>query len=382
VQYHAPVYRTLQQDFGVPVSAIYGSDYSVAGSLDPEFNARVAWDVDLLDGYSHRFLRRVSQGGGRSSSEVSTKGLSRALLELRPAAILLLGYSPRFHQLAFWAASRTRRPLLFRGETTDHAVTRSPLRAWLRDHALRRFYAAFARLLYVGERSRSHFSRLGCPSERMVFSPYCIDPSPFRVGERERDEMRARMRAELGLPEDRIVLLFSGKLSRRKGVDVLLAAVKAMKPTLRERVVIVFLGSGELSGELQREAAASPLVSVLFTGFRNQTELSPYYHAADLLVLPSVRSETWGLVVNDALHHGLPCVVSDAVGCAPDLIIPGETGEIGAVGSADSLGSAIARALPLIGRVEVRNACRSRVEQYSVRNAAGGIARAYADALS
>ncbi|MFV9507875.1 MAG: glycosyltransferase, partial [Oscillochloridaceae bacterium umkhey_bin13] len=48
--------------------------------------------------------------------------------------------------------------------------------------------------------------------------------------------------------------------------------------------------------------------------------------AADLLVLPSDGSETWGLVVNEAMACGLPALVSDQVGCAPDLILPGQTG--------------------------------------------------------
>ena len=61
-------------------------------------------------------------------------------------------------------------------------------------------------------------------------------------------------------------------------------------------------------------------LKVHFAGFKNQLELPPYYLAADLMVLPSRRQgETWGLVVNEALHAGLPCIVTDAVGCAVDF---------------------------------------------------------------
>ena len=56
-----------------------------------------------------------------------------------------------------------------------------------------------------------------------------------------------------------------------------------------------------------------------FTGFLNQTEVSRAYVAADCLVLPSDYSETWGLVVNEAMASGLPCIISDRCGCAPDL---------------------------------------------------------------
>ena len=65
VQYHAPVYRALQS-LGVPVTAIYGSDFSVAGYSDRGFGAQVAWDTDLLSGYDAIFMGRVAMGGPRS----------------------------------------------------------------------------------------------------------------------------------------------------------------------------------------------------------------------------------------------------------------------------------------------------------------------------
>ena len=82
-------------------------------------------------------------------------------------------------------------------------------------------------------------------------------------------------------------------------------------------------------------------------------------------------------MVNEALHHGVPCVVSEAVGCAPDLVKPGATGEVFETGSAESLASALQRAGSLVGRPYVRQVCRDTVSGYTVDRAAEGIARAY-----
>lgn len=376
VQYHAPVYRAVQQQFGIPVTALYGSDFSVAGYTDREFGARFAWDVDLLAGHAHRFLATVQSGGGRSAEEVRTGGLRAALAELRPQSILLLGYGSAFQRGAFRAARRCGCPLLFRGETTDHARIRSRFKAWVRDACLRWFYGHCARLLYVGQRSQAHFRRLGCPEEKLVFSPYCVDTTPFAVDEAARERWREATRRELGFRAEQTVLLFSGKLSRRKGVDLLLAAVQALPEAQRRRMAALFLGSGEMMDPLQAMAESEPAVTARFVGFQNQRQLSRFYHAADLLVLPSVESETWGLVVNDALHHGLPCVVSEAVGCAPDLVQPGLTGEICESGSAEALGRALRRAQAWARGAEVRTACRARVAGYSVQRAAEGLATA------
>jgi glycosyltransferase involved in cell wall biosynthesis len=293
-----------------------------------------------------------------------------------PRAVLLVGYGSSFHRAAFLSTLRAGRPILFRGETTDHAVRRGATKTWVRDQALRWLYGRCARLLHVGRRSYEHFRRLGCPEERLLFSPYCVDTTPFEGDEATRARVRDHVRERLGLSPENILLLFSGKLSPRKGPEILVRAVAETPPALRDRLVMAFLGDGELRTAL--EGLTRDLsVRAHFIGFRGQTELSPLYHAADLLVLPSLRSETWGLVVNEALHHGLPCVVSEAVGGWPDLVESGVTGQVCETGSPHALAAALKRALPLIGLVQVRALCREKVAGYTVERAAEGIARAY-----
>jgi glycosyltransferase involved in cell wall biosynthesis len=382
VQYHAPVYRSVQQDFDIPVTAIYGSDFSVAGYEDREFQTKFAWDSDLLSGYTSVFLSRVARGATASDTKVKTLGLREALMKLQPKTILLPGYSPRFYQVAFFDAHRTRKPLLFRGETTDHARARSGLKIWLRDRALRWLYKRCARLLYIGRRSKAHFLRLGVPESKLIVSPYCVDVAPFQSEEADRDRLRAPVRQHLQIRDSDVAVLFSGKLSGRKGPDLLVSAMKSIEKTVRERLVLLFVGDGELRNALAVAVGQTPAVRSHFFGFQNQTQLSRCYHAADLLALPSVSSETWGLVVNEALHHGVPCVVSDAVGCAPDLVTENETGAVCETASQASLAAALERALKLVHRPEVRAACRRRVASYSVRRAAEGIAQAYREVVN
>ena len=377
VQYHAPVYRALQEKYSIPVTAVYGSDFSVAGYRDAEFGCAFSWDTDLLSGYSPIFLSNVSQGGARGPDATSTRGLSKALRAVNPSAVLLTGYSPSFHQKAFFYAQQRGVPLLFRAETTDHAEQRSRLKTLARTSALAWFYRRCSQLLYVGVRSLEHFRSFGIAGTKLTFSPYCVNTAAFQATEECRDELRASKRSELGIGTSETVILFSGKLSRRKGPDLLVDAVKLLDEPLPSRIVLVFLGSGEMEAALKALAAAIPTVRASFVGFQNQSQLSPFYHAADLMVLPSRHSETWGLVVNEALHHGLPCVVSDAVGCAPDLIEPGTTGDVAQAGSIEDLAYALRRALALAGRPEIRARCRDRVSGYTVEKAAEGIAQAY-----
>lgn len=376
VQYHAPVYQALARS-GVPVLAVFGSDYSVAGSLDREFGAKVAWDTDLLSGYDSRFLSRVGNGGAKTYAECRADGLDKIIDEVNPAAILLHGYACPFDRGAILLAKASRRPILFRAETTDHTHGRAWWKAAARDWKLRRLYRSFDRLLYIGSRSKAHYERLGVPAEKLIASRYCVNTAPFATGEADRESLRKATRADWNIPADRLVILFSGKLSHRKGVDLLPEAIRLLPPHLSRRITLAFLGDGELRAELEAAGRLEPALDCRFLGFQNQTKLSGFYHAADLLALPSRRAETWGLVVNEALHHGLPVVVSDAVGCAPDLVREAESGAVFRKDDLGDLTLALKRALSFAGLEATRAACRAAVEGYTVTAAAEGVERAF-----
>jgi glycosyltransferase involved in cell wall biosynthesis len=375
IQYHAPVYRELQSRHGISVSAIYASDFSVAGYVDTEFGVSFAWDTDLLSGYEHQFLARVAHGGARNAETATVHGLAEALEEVNPRAILLTGYSPRFYRNAFRTALKQGAPLLFRAETTDHARRRGFLKRMVRDNALRYVYGKCDALLYVGERSRDHYLRLGSRDDELIFSPYCVDTSVFQTSDTDRERLRNVKRMSLDIAPDDFVILYSGKLVARKDPLRIIEAVRLLNEGARP--VVVFLGAGKLQSQIELAASIDPPVQVRFPGFQNQRAMSAYYHAADCLVLPSVRDETWGLVVNETLAHGVPAVVSHAVGCAPDLIQDGVTGAIFDAGDADSLAIAIRRVFPLLNNAAARARCREITGVYSIANAARGIAAAF-----
>ena len=91
----------------------------------------------------------------------------------------------------------------------------------------------------------------------------------------------------------------------------------------RNGKLLTIVGTGILENELRSIAKAN----ITFKGFIANEELSVIYAAHDIFILPS-RSEPWGLVVDEAIFHGLPVVVSDRVGCSIDLVEKPSTGVI------------------------------------------------------
>src|SRR6185295_13222299 len=108
-----------------------------------------------------------------------------------------------------------------------------------------------------------------------------------------------------------------------------------------------------------------------------QNELPLAYAAADLLVLPSARHETWGLVVNEAMNFALPIVVSDRVGCGADLVRSDWNGHVVARHDVAALATAIDG---LVADSNRRRAFGARslalVDAYSVEACADGIVAA------
>ena len=129
----------------------------------------------------------------------------------------------------------------------------------------------------------------------------------------------------------------SSSLPSKRPLQVVQAASR-----LGDAVTVLVVGSGPLADDLRAEAIERG-VALREVGFLNQTEIGRAYALADCLVLPSDARETWGLVVNEALAAGLPCVVSDAVGCGPDLVHEGDTGYVVPLDDVAALTMALAK---------------------------------------
>jgi glycosyltransferase involved in cell wall biosynthesis len=106
----------------------------------------------------------------------------------------------------------------------------------------------------------------------------------------------------------------------------------------------VIVGDGEERGALERQAKENGLEGVRFCGFRNQSELPGFFDLATVFVLPS-QHEPWGLIVNEVMNAARAVIVSDDVGCQPDLIEDGVEGCVFPAGDVAALTDALRRVL-------------------------------------
>ena len=174
----------------------------------------------------------------------------------------------------------------------------------------------------------------------------------------------------------RKVVLFAGKLLPAKQPGALLDAFLRLAPA---DYALVFVGDGPERAALEARAATHPDCVVRFLPFANQSEMPSRYALADLFVLPSRGLyETWGLAVNEAMHLGVPCLVSDRVGCQRDLVTEGETGWVFAATEPTALQDSLARALDTLrdDTTELRLRIAARIGGYTYAQATRGLQEA------
>ena len=238
-----------------------------------------------------------------------------------PQAVVITGYYyPAMRAAAVWARRRGR-VSIFMGDSQWGDRRRIALREWAKGWWVRRNYdAAFA----AGERTVEYLMRMGFPRERIWTGYDVVDNQAFATGAALAHGEAGPLRKRLGLPER--YFLFVGRFAPEKNLVRLVEAYAMYRQTVGEQAwSLVLVGSGPQESMLR--AQAKELRGVVFAGFQQVDAVSAYYGLASCLVLPSI-SETWGLVVNEAMAAGLPVLVSDRCGCVPELVQNGVNGYV------------------------------------------------------
>jgi glycosyltransferase involved in cell wall biosynthesis len=322
IQYQAPLYQELARRGVVDLDVAYLSQAGASPVRDPGFGVTLAWDIDLLGGYRSTELTRRPLGGKAAWLASASRWLRRQ------DVVVLHGHADPEMLLAAAACRLLGVPYLLRGDAQAESSAAS-LRRALRHVVAGTMVRNAAGALTIGQRNAAFYRRYGRIPQYLA--PYSVDTERFRLSADAARPERADRLASLGLDAERPTVIFSGKLIEMKRPLDLARAIERSGAAFN----LLLLGDGPLRQALHEYEQRLP---VRCLGFVNQAELPSWYATGDILALPSGR-DPWGLVVNEGMACGLIPVVSDAVGCGPDLVEGiGEVFPAGDVGAlADTL---------------------------------------------
>lgn len=302
--------------------------------------------------------------------------VSAALRRAHPDAILCGGYS----YLASWQAALWARrhsvPLLLWSESTARDQRRRHAPVEFMKRRFRRLCRAF---VAAGKSSREYLLALGAPDRSVFIAPDAVDVPFYSTqsdkARRHADEIRPRH----GLPSR--YFLFAGRLVKEKGIFDLLAAYATLDESTRSQIGLVFAGAGPMLSELVQRAAGIRPGVVKFCGWVHREQIPELYALAEALVFPTY-TDTWGLVVNEAMSCGLPVIASEVAGCVPDLVEDGWNGFVVPPRAVESL----ARTMQMLVRqpelaAQMRSRSVQRIQAYTPEAWADGLMQAVAFAL-
>jgi glycosyltransferase involved in cell wall biosynthesis len=300
-------------------------------------------------------VHRVGPAGERSASGkwVALPAFFTKTLALAPRVDVVACIDYRGIGVAAVAACRLLgRPLIIQGETAgvlagaaDGSNSGLPP-----ESTIVRLLKAPARALYrradhivcIGRDLEREALLAGMPRERVHYLPHGVDLQRFRpAASGERD----RIRAELGWPNDKRIVLFVGRLSLEKGVLDLLDAWRSVN----DRDAMLMLVGPDMVGH-RWDAGAPGRAYVAAHGLGDRVRFeggtldpAPFYRAADVFVQPS-HFEALGNTALEAMASGLP-VVASGVGGLGDFCVDGANALLHERRSPRSLADALTRVL-------------------------------------
>ncbi|HET9308945.1 MAG TPA: glycosyltransferase [Candidatus Sulfotelmatobacter sp.] len=297
-------------------------------------------------------------------------GIGHALESARPEIILCGGYNYLASwQALLWARLHSTPFLLWSESTLRDSRSGHPAVELLKTEFLRHCggfvvpgHAALEYLL---------FRRLR--KDRIYTAVNAVDNDLFASTAACARRNPAQRRTELGLPDR--YFLFAGRLVREKGVFELLSAYAKLDGALRQEIALVFVGDGAARHALEAESSGVKPGTIKFAGFAQREQLASYYALAEMLILPTY-TDTWGLVVNEAMACGLPVILSEAAGCGADLVTDNWNGRIVPPKDVKALASAmgaLASKTEQLARMSVNS--KSRILEYSPGEWCRGIVR-------
>lgn len=369
IQYQAPLLRRIAQEPDIDLTVFFGSDFSVRSYQDKGFGVAVKWDVPLLEGYRHRFLPVLRDNGTQTVTMPLNYGILSALRgdrtdpnrqfnygifsrlagnkkQARFDVLWVHGYSTLSTLQGMLFAKMLGIPVLLRAESRFPAKVHGRFKPAAKKlfFSLLRYFVDGA--LPIGSSNAEYWKHFLGDDAPQFLMPYAVDNESFQNRSREVAVGRKELLDELKLDESRPVILFASKLQTRKRCGDLLEAYLNLSPGngIEPYPYLVIVGDGEERTALEQRAMQSGFNSIRFCGFRNQSELPRFFDIATVFVLPS-QNEPWGLIVNEVMNAGRAVIVSDDVGCQPDLISDGVEGCVFPAGDVEALTEALRRVL-------------------------------------
>lgn len=340
--YHAPLYRQLASSSEIDLSVYYCSDEVLRGKdIEKTYmvKGRLAGN-DILNGYKNKFIKNYSPFPSYLTWPFGLMnfGIWQEIKNNKFDAVILQSWTNLTWWVAFFACLKFKTPVLFMTDANILSeATRSALKKKIKKLILGFLFKRIAGFLTTGKANEEFYKYYGVSPKKMIRFYFSWGYKDFFAKAQQLKCKRDIVRKSLGIEKDDFLVLYVGRLAKEKNPGIILEAFKTLRNKNKK---LIFVGDGPLHQEISQQIKIEKIEGVSILGFQDRNKIGDFYVAADALVLPS-SSETWGIVVNEAMCFGLPIIASDQVGATVDLLKNGKNGYIFIAGDVKGLANAI-----------------------------------------
>lgn len=268
-------------------------------------NRDVKWKREKASSYKEVFLRGINIRSDASICLDVTKWLKKDKFDL----VIVGGYSTPTGMLAIKILKLKKIPFILNCDggfiSQDNKMK----------YLIKKFFISSANWwLSSGDLTNKYLEHYGANKENIFIFPFTSIKKEDILNERLKEDEVLYLRKQLGINGKKVAISV-GRYLYIKGYDLLINTWKNFDKDWE----LLIIGSGPEELTLRKIIKENELKNVKLIGFKTKQELSKYYLAADLFILPT-RGDVWGLVVNEAMAYGLPVITSNKCIAGEELI--------------------------------------------------------------
>lgn len=322
--YHCPFFKKLSKKIDLIV--FFGSDLNVKPEYNSEHNTTISYDTDsLLSGYKYHFLKNYFHSPLRRGflSRINLS-LPYEIWKTNPTHIIIYGYDTLSSWLFLISGIVLQKKIIWRGEAIKGRKN-SLIKTVFKKILLKFFFKLCHYVLYACKKNYDYLIQYN-HSKKMHFFPCSVDNSYFRSLYYKHISNLDIIKSEYGINNEKINILFVGRITTRKNVFGILKSYNALPKIYKNKLQLIIVGSGTEKKNLINYSNINNL-NIKFLDFLDHKSLSKIYTVADFFCINSDYDAS-PKVINEAMNFKTPVISKKTVGTSGDLILHNYNGFI------------------------------------------------------
>ncbi len=309
------------------------SDLTVIFERSEASNRDKEWVKDNKYKFNHKNLKGINYGGELTLSFEVLKYIEKDKYDI----VIMAGYSSITAIIAIIKLRLKKIPFIL---AVDGAIYEQ--KNIIKESIKKALISTAEWYISTGKETDKYLMRFGATPAKIYRAPLSSVKEKEILENKQDKETKQIYKKKMGVKTE-LMILSVGQFIHRKGYDILLHAVTR----LDMKITLCLIG-GEPTDEYLQITRNNKFQEIHFCKFSNKEKLSNYYRAADIFVLPT-REDIWGLVINEAMAHGLPIVATNKCNSMLEMMRSSDIGYIVDTEDVDQLIIAIKK---LLGNVE------------------------------